>query len=448
MRYLLLFFSLVLVQLACQAQSFEGTWQGDLSVQGMTLPFVVHLQKSGEGYTAKADSPKQNAFDLLADAKVLGDSIVVKVTIGAEIRGRMTNDTTIVSTFYQGGMQLPLTLHKSENYSLESAKPKRPQEPKEPFPYSVEDFELEKDQQTTFAGTITSPTADGKYPAVILISGSGQQNRDEELFGHKPFKVLADYLTRQGIVVLRFDDLGIGGSKGDLDNLTTVSQADDVEFLLSYLAKHPKVDIQRLGLIGHSEGGVIAPIIAARNTDVKYIVSLAGMAIPGYELLQRQMEDFNTEPLSPSKKLFYSQIYEAMRTSKDVVGARVKMEEIIDSFDVFDQLTTQDTAMLTPYFVPWYIAFAKIVPAEYLRDVKVPVMAVNGAKDVQVIAADNLKAFENNLPAHTKHVFKQYPELNHLFQTATTGATLEYAEIEETFNPAVMQDIVDWIKQL
>lgn len=448
MRNLFLIFSLFFGQFVSKAQPFEGTWQGDLSVQGVTLPFVVHLQKSGEGYTAKADSPKQNAFDLPADAIVTGDSIVISVKIGAEIRGRLTDDTTIVSTFHQAGMQLPLTLHKIEGYAAETAKPNRPQEPQEPYPYSTEDFVLDKYGQTTLAGTITSPKEEGKYPAVILISGSGQQNRDEELFGHKPFKVLADYLTRQGIVVLRFDDLGVGGSKGDLENLTTLSQADDVEFLLSYLAAHPKVDTQRLGLIGHSEGGVIAPVIAARNTGVKYIVSLAGMAIPGYELLQRQMKDLNPESLSPTKEQFYAQIFQTLRSGGDRDVIRAEMQNQIDTFAADGELTAQDTAALSNFFIPWFITFANLDPAVYLKDVQVPVMAVNGGKDVQVIAVDNLKAFEKALPPNDKHLFKQYPGLNHLFQTAPTGAVLEYAEIEETFNPAVMQDIVGWIKGL
>ncbi len=440
MKYL--FFFVVFIQYGF-GQSFNGTWKGDLKAQGMTLPFVVHLIQVENGYEAKADSPKQGAFGLAAKAKVTGDSVVVSTDYGAKVVGVLTDDTTITSIFFQGGIQIPLILKKQKVVEM----PKRPQEPQAPFSYDSEDFVVDKDVNTTFGGTITSPKQAGKYPAVILISGSGQQNRDGELFGHRPFKLLADRLTQQGFVVLRFDDLGIGESKGDLINFTTLTQADDVEFLLTYLSGHSKVNPQKIGLIGHSEGGVIAPIIAARNKEVKYVVSLAGMAIRGEELTLRQMADIKGQ--SVEKKNFYKDLVTIMGTGHpDQI--RNDMQKRIDAYTetAIDKLTVEDTAGISRLFLPWFITFVKLDPETYLKDVHVPLLALNGAKDIQVVAKDNLEAFRKYLPNNKKNMFKEYPDLNHLFQTATTGDILEYSVIEETFNEQVIKDMLIWLNGL
>lgn len=426
-------------------QQFVGTWKGDLQVGTIELDFVLHIEQIAGGFTVQSDSPDQGAYGLPGQIEVVGDSLSISLDMGAHVRGRLKSDTTISSVFYQGDAALPLLLRKqNERERLMSS---RPQEPQPPYPYDIEDFECVRDSETTFAGTISAPKEAGSYPGVILISGSGQQNRDSELYGHKPFKVLADYLTRNGFVVLRFDDLGVGKSKGDVSSLTTLSQAEDISSLVMYLAQHPKVNMDRIGLIGHSEGGVIAPIVAAKNSQVRYIISLAGMAIPGYELLNRQRRDINGH-ISSEKDKFYSDIILAMRAEGSLDEIRTGMTKVIDSYDGSDPLNAQDTTVLSRMFLPWYITFGNLDPAYYLRQLDIPVMAVNGGKDVQVIAKDNLHAFAQYIPENEKHLIKEYPRLNHLFQVAERGALDEYGEIEETLNEEVLKDIVAWLQTL
>ena len=434
--------------LMATGQSVVGSWKGDLSVNGVVLPLVVHIQQTDSAYTASADSPAQGAFAIPAKVEVRQDSVDIAVQGGIYVRGRLTNDSTMNTTFLQGGLNLPLVL-KRQHGEKPSEKLNRPQEPQLPYPYDSEDFVITKDSATVFGGTITSPKASGKYPAVILVSGSGQQDRDELLFGHKPFKVLADYLTKNGFVVLRFDDLGIGESKGDIFHLTTLTQSDDVDFLLDYLTRYPKVDKDKLGLIGHSEGGIIAPIVASQDNRVRYIVSLAGMAIPGYDLLKRQMADSGgLEVIPVEKKELYEDLIQTIKNSEQDDSCRHALQSRIDRFAKTNTLTAEDTIGIRRLFSLWVFTFVRLDPAVYLRQLTIPVMALNGAKDVQVIAQDNITAFKKYLPAHKKHVFKIYPNLNHLFQTAETGALIEYATIEETFHEPVMKDIVAWIKSL
>jgi pimeloyl-ACP methyl ester carboxylesterase len=436
----------VLLQSLCGfGQEFAGTWKGDLNAGGMRIPLVIHIQKSESGLAVSADSPTQGAYNLPGKIEVIADSLSISLDAGIAIRGRLANDTTIQTTFYQGNTQLPLSLIR-QNASNRISKLNRPQEPQPPYPYNSEDFQLTKDEETSYGGTVTSPGKEGKYPAVILISGSGQQNRDSELFGHKPFKVLADYLTKNEFVVLRFDDLGVGQSKGDLRNFTTLTQAADISFLLDYLAQHPKVDRTKIGLIGHSEGGVIAPIVAAHDDRVRYVVSLAGMAVTGYELSLRQRKDFNSE-IPPAKEKFYSDLLDVMQAEGSQDNIRAEMQRKVDAFAATEQLTGQDTVALSRLFTPWFITFVNLDPAIYLDQLDIPVMALNGGKDVQVIAEDNLRIFEQHLPKRKENVFKTYPLLNHLFQTASKGALDEYVNIEETFNEQVLKDMADWLKE-
>lgn len=431
------------------AQSYTGRWHGDLDAMGTIIPLVIQLQKVEGAWKGALDVPSQHALNLPLDMSLEGDSISLKGPSGIKIGGRFISDSVLHTVYFQNGFEAKVLFKRKEGTEKVSLPPARvrPQEPKAPFPYLSRDFKI-TDGGTTQAGTITSPKGEGKYPAVILINGSGQQNRNSELFEHKPFFVLADYLTRNGIVVLRYDDLGTGESIGDVGNLTTLTVADNAEKLVTYLRSQPEVDRNKLGIIGHSEGGVIGPIIAARNPDVKFVVSLAGMAISGRELLGQQMMELGLVGASKSKQHFYMSMLDVMATENTYNQARAKMEDLIDEFNGVEKLTKEDTVSLQPFFMPWYLTFLKLEPKTYLTEVKVPMLVLNGDKDVQVRSEANIAAFQQYLPVNKRHVYKRYPKLNHLFQTAQTGNVDEYITIEETFNPEVMQDILEWMQKL
>ncbi|SMG30307.1 alpha/beta hydrolase family protein [Sphingobacterium psychroaquaticum] len=448
-KFLFACLSFFLFTHAVTAQNYAGRWHGDLDAMGTIIPMVIQLQKVEGTWKGALDVPSQNALNLPLDISLVGDSVSLKGPSGIKIAGRFSSDSVLHTVYFQNGFEAKVLFKRKEGTEMVSLPPARvrPQEPKAPFPYLSRDFKI-TDEGTTQAGTITSPKGQGKYPAVILVNGSGQQNRNSELFEHKPFLVLADYLTRNGVVVLRYDDLGTGESIGDVGNLTTLTAADNAEKLLAYLKSQPEVDGNKLGIIGHSEGGVIGPIIAARNPDVKFVVSLAGMAISGRELLGQQLMELGLKGASASKKQFYMSMLDAMAAENTYNQARAKMEDLIEEFNGVEKLTKEDTASLQPLFMPWYLTFLKLQPKNYLSEVKVPMLVLNGDKDVQVRSEANIATFQTYLPANKKHTYKRYPQLNHLFQTAQTGHVDEYVTIEETFNPEVMSDVLEWMKKL
>ena len=271
-------------------QDITGDWNGSLKVQSMQLRLVFHVTKTDAGYSATMDSPDQGAKGIPMSKATFENSILTIEMAAAQIEytGKLDSTDMVVGTFKQAGQTFPLNLSRK---SIEKEVVKRPQEPTKPYPYYSEEinFENTKDK-ITLAGTLNLPKKEGKFPVVVLITGSGPQNRDEELMGHKPFLVLSDYLTRNGIGVLRFDDRGTFASKGNFAKATTNDFATDVESAVNYLKKRKEIDPKHIGLIGHSEGGIIAPMVAVKSKDVSFIVLMAGTAIPGSELLLLQQE--------------------------------------------------------------------------------------------------------------------------------------------------------------
>jgi esterase/lipase len=271
-------------------QDIAGTWNGVLKVQGMQLSLVFHIKKTEKGFSSTMDSPDQKAFGMPVTTTNFENS---KLNIAIanpriEYEGVLGTDGIIIGTFKQSGQSFPMNLSKGK---VEKEVIKRPQEPKKPYSYYSEEVFFEnKSANINLAGTLSLPTKEGVFPAVILISGSGAQNRDEELLGHKPFLVIADYLTKNGIAVLRFDDRGTAMSKGNYATATTLDFATDVEAAVQYLLTRKEIDQKKIGLIGHSEGGMIAPIVASKSKSVSFIVLLAGTGIPGDELLLLQQE--------------------------------------------------------------------------------------------------------------------------------------------------------------
>ena len=442
------------------AQNIEGQWNGVLDVQGTQLRLVFNITKTATGIAATMDSPDQGAKGLPTTSASFEKSILTIVAKNMQMTytGTLDATNTIKGEFKQGGMVLPLTLTKEK---VEKKALVRPQEPAKPYPYYTEEviFENPKDK-IMLAGTLSLPTKEGKYPVVVLISGSGPQNRDEELLGHKPFLVLADCLTKNGIGVLRYDDRGTAASKGSFQTATTADFATDVEAAVSYLITRKDVNVKKIGLIGHSEGGIIAPMVATKSKYVSFIALLAGTGIQGDKLLLLQSEliekAMGETPENIKKHQKVSKgAFEIVTKAKNTEGLKQdlaiyykeKMAEIPDlkpkEMGEEDFVNGQIAALASP----WMQYFINYDPFPVLKDVKCPVLAINGSKDLQVPATVNLEAIKKGLEAGgNKNVTtKALPNLNHLFQECTTGSPEEYAKIEQTFSPVALNEVLTWI---
>lgn len=342
-------------------------------------------------------------------------------------------------------------------------KPVRPQEPQKPYPYYAEDLAFEnKEAGIKLAGTLTLPKREGVYPAVILITGSGPQNRDEELAGHKPFLVLSDFLTKNGIAVLRYDDRGTALSTGDFNSATSVDLASDVASAVAYLKTRKEIDPKKIGLIGHSEGGLLAPLVAAESKDIAFIVMLAGPGIPGDKILliqQRLIAEANgtsneeIEAVERMNKL----VFNTVKESSDIDQLRIALKARLNKFLAEKPTlkrptgTTSDEDLINSqvetYTTPWMQYFIKYDPALTLRKVKIPVLALNGGSDVQITAKENLAAIKKALQkGKNKDVtIMELPGLNHLFQESATGNPQDYKRIEQTYSPVMLATVLDWL---
>lgn len=450
----------VLTTLSAFTQDITGQWNGVLQVQGIQLHLVFHITKTGDTYSATMDSPDQGAKDIpVTTTTYQGSKLKLEIPAARiEYTGDFAGDS-ITGTFKQGNLSTPMNLAKGT-----IAVAKKPQEPVEPYPYYAEEVTFPNTKAgITLAGTLTLPSKEGKFPVVVLITGSGPQNRDEELLGHKPFLVLSDYLTRHGIGVLRYDDRGVAKSTGKFATATSADFATDAESAVAYLKTRKEVEEKHIGLMGHSEGGIIAPMVAATSKDISFIVLLAGTGIRGDKLLLLQQELIARASGSSAKDI---EQMKAINTKVfDMMVASSSMEKLKADVTVYmDQLATEDSSILKSSgmtkadFVrqqaeqvssPWMYYFIKYDPAPTLQKVKCPVLAVNGDKDLQVPAKENLTAIRAALEkGGNKNVTtKELPGLNHLFQECKTGAPSEYAQIEQTFSPKAMEEITQWIQK-
>ncbi len=389
-----------------------GSWTGKLDLGVAKLTLVFHLKQADGHVKVTMDSPDQSAMGIPCTKDFLSyDSLAVSVkSINASYSGRL-KDGKIVGTFNQKGMSLPLVLAKG------TEELRRPQNPQPPFPYETEEvtFSNERDS-ATLAGTLTWPVGynpkSKKKPVVALfITGSGQENRDEEIFDHKPFLVIADYLARHGIATLRYDDRATGASKGgDVRNATSEDFARDAAAGLEYLRSRKA--FAKVGIIGHSEGGLIGFMLGAQG-KADFLVSLAGPGVKG-------------DTLTTSQRNRMLELYGGTGTMT------------VDSIRNLPEIQR----------VPWYKWFIDYDPAADIAATRCPVFALNGDRDWQVISSLNLTAIERLLPKSKKNVTKEYPGLNHLFQHCTTGLMNEYRQIEETIAPEVLSDIAEWINGL
>ncbi len=440
-----------------------GSWLGKISTSGIDLRLIFNLKLNDkDSLIATVDSPDQGTKNIPLGRVILDDK---KLTIQApsllgEYNGTVTGDSTIEGTWTQHGANFTVDLRKLKSAFIIN----RPQEPKPPFHYTSEDVTFTNDKfNIILAGTLTIPAGPGPFKAVIMITGSGPQNRNEELLGHKPFLVIADYLSRNGIAVLRYDDRGVGSSQGKYSEATSADLATDAEAAFNFLKNNPKINQKEIGFIGHSEGGLIAPIVASSNPAVGFIISLAGPGVNGERIIIRQTQDISRlsgvkeseikESTEIDKKL-----YAVLKKEKDNKKAEIKVlalyQKILEKKNTPKEDIEKDVNQLKLRFgansYTWFRYFIMADPAKFWKKVKCPVLALDGEKDLQVAADENLPAIEKALKSSGNKSFKivRMPELNHLFQHCKTGLPSEYNTIEETFAPEALKIIKDWILAL
>lgn len=447
-------------------QAPQEIWQGALDVGGIKLRLVLKITKNPDGtLTATLDSIDQGAMNLPVDSIVIENTTMrfTMKSIGGSYEGTLSEDKTEVrGTWTQSGQSLPLTF-KRVTEAAHALHPKRPQEPKKPYPYQEEEVVFANpDAGVTLAGTLTLPRGKGPFPAVVLISGSGPQDRDETVFGHRPFLVLADYLTRRGIAVLRYDDRGVGKSTGDHTNATSADFATDALAAVRYLQTRREIDAKKIGLIGHSEGGLIAPMAAVQAPDeIAFIVLLAGPGVPGEELILLQTEliaraNGISEEIIARTLEVQRRVFAVVKEQSDIAEAEKEVRDLL--LEELSRLSEEEQkalglseavieAQIKQILSPWFRYFLTYDPRPTLAKVKCPVLALNGEKDLQVPPSQNLPEIVKALEAgrNSDYAVAKLAGLNHLFQMSVTGAPSEYAQLEETFSPRALAVIAEWI---
>lgn len=430
------------VSLFSFASGIIGYWKGEV----MSLPIVFHVEEKDGNLLTTLDSPMQGAKDIPCESiELKGDSVVIKMPLQqASFKGVFETDKNSIRGIFTQGMTVPLLLTRTTE---EASKLYRPQEPKPPFVYNSREVTFGHDG-ITLAGTLTTPMWGNHYPAVVLVTGSGAQNRDEEILGHKPFAVIADYLTRAGFAVLRYDDRGVGGStKGNSDD-TTLDYATDAIAAIEFLKKQSVIDSTRIGVIGHSEGGTIAFICAAqRPDDVAFVVSLGGAVVKGKELMVMQnkmIAEAAGRPLSEELEQNVVAVFDAIDSIEDKDRLSLRLKELMSKQG--DLSETEITNQIKRMTSSWYSTFIRLNPEEYIKQMNCPVLALNGEWDVQVNAQQNLGALKSIYPSAE---IKIYPKVNHMFQEAQSyGTSLNYGAISQTFSPKVLDDIAKWIVKI
>lgn len=451
----------LLMGVLAMAQEPTGKWSGTLAVNPvMKLKMLLDVKASDGGYTSNLTSISQSSMQIPASAtSVVGDSLFIELSsIGANYSAAI-GDTLLSGTFLQKGMSFPLNLVRVSEEELE-AKNERPQTPVRPFPYREEVVQFyNRVEGNMLHGTLSAPRGAEKCNAVVLISGSGAQDRDCYIMGHYFFLVLSDYLVRNGVAVLRYDDRGVGNSPKVENDGTTADLAYDAEAGVEYLRSCDKFD--KVGVIGHSEGGMIAFMLSGGDNYIApdFMVSMAGTGVRGDEVLNYQQEyalkSSGINPISVAfamnlNKKIYSTVLESVESNEALKDSIVR---IVRGGSVgADSLTLEKRiAEITKTVMnPWMYYFLRYDPREAIRGTKCPVLALNGTLDRQVSAEDNLASIEKELSegGNKDYTIKYCEGLNHLFQKCETGSVNEYSEIQETINEEVLETIAEWIKTI
>ena len=437
-----------------------GAWLGSLQIHGIELRLGLEVSETDGKLAAVLDSIDQNVKIAVTRMETRGRKVRFEArSIGAGFQGDISDDGSALSgTWEQGGSRWPLVFKRQEKaFTL-----KRPQEPVRPYPYREEDVTFPGGGSgIRLAGTLTLPEGKGPFPAVVLMSGSGPQDRDEAVMGHKPFLVLADHLTRAGIAVMRYDDRGVGRSGGKFAEATHIDFAADGRAAFEYLKTRAEIDPGHVGLLGHSEGAVHAPLAAMEARDVAFVVSLAGVGVPIRRLLERQAIDLAaaagvTYALSERERAIDDAVYERLRTHPDDPETpdylRAKVKEAFEGMSpelkkVFNLEENTYEARVRLILTPWFKKLAFYDPAPVWAEIRCPVLAINGDKDSQVAADENLSGIQSAVEAggNRNVTTRKFPGLNHLFQHCDTGSPREYAQIEETMSPEVLAVVAEWI---
>lgn len=449
-RNIILTIYFAIMAVSAHAQ-IEGYWKGqlDLGVQKLELAFDIKV--SDNGYSATLDVPAQGASDIPVDNTEFQDNHLQMTmsTMGANYSGTL-KDGVIEGSFSQHGMTFPLNLAKAEKKEQQKA---RPQDPQPPFNYRIEEVTFTNPKEgNTLTGTLTIPEGEGPFPAMVFVSGSGQQNRDEELMNHRPFWVIADYCARHGVAVLRYDDRGMGGSTGEVENATSLDFSYDAEAAFDFLRSQKHIDASRVGILGHSEGGVINFMVSARRPEVAFLVSLAGPSVNGIEVLKAQAEAIYRAQGLPEEAIAFSsatnnQLYGIIEQSENREEADSLLRQLVKSWGYNEELTEQTVGELVS---PWMYYFLKYDPTEAIVQTNCPALLLNGSKDLQVVASQNLPAYEKIITDYgkTNLTLHELPDLNHLFQHCETGSPNEYFTIDETISPEVLEMIADFVKRI
>jgi uncharacterized protein len=434
-----------------------GVWSGKLLIQGSNVDLIFSILANEKGeLTAKLDVPAQGAKNLPVNRIISNnDSLIFYVdVIQGRFSGAFKNDTTVKGKWIQGDSKLPITLTKNDKIPLLN----RPQNPRKPYPYVEQEVVYEnKKARIKIAGTLTIPNKDGVFPAVILIPGSGVQDRDETIMGHKPFLVLSHYLTLQGIAVLRVDDRGIGGSGGKKSESTAFDLAGDVLAGIEFLKTQKSINPARIGLIGHSEGGIIAPIAANMSKDVAFVLTMAGPGIVGEQILYKQGELINrasgaSESQIEENRKFQKALFDILKDKKDTSNIHARLYKVFASTmktPIDEKQKATIDIQINSINTPWFKFFLTYDPAPALEKVKCPILALLAQKDLQVPIKENFDAIDKAFikGGNKKAVALEITDLNHLFQVCETGTISEYGQIEETIAPKALSTIYSWIHE-
>jgi len=444
-------------------QTFIGSWRGEINTGAIALRVNIHIsQEDDSTYAGTFDSPDQGAYDLsFSSVTVSNNTLTCKAAnMGIVLTAEAMEEGDLEARWVQGGAAFPMQFVRFTNDGDDLTR--KPQDPSPPFPYSEEHTYFVNANNDTIHGTFTLPKGKGPFPGVVLITGSGPQNRNSEILGHRPFWVLADHLTREGIAVFRYDERGVGESGGDFQSATSQDFAHDASLALKHLAQHKLVDNKRAGLFGHSEGGMVAGIVNAEFIQPSFLILAAAPGIPIPELLYKQTEDImrgqNVSKETRDELLQRNAIiYELMINSKQLDDAFKKVngyfekeiQRAEDQNDIqkTDALKSSQKEINQSVLTPWFFYFIQFNPRAVYSGINIPTLVINGKTDVQVWWEDNTQGIKNivNDAGHQDIEVITYHQLNHLFQTSESGLPLEYASNEETFNESVMRDIAAFI---